>query len=292
MDAPQVALLPDGRRLHLQHGPIDLVIEAFGEREEVGSAYRQARDRFRTVLGELVEELPQLRKPVGLEGRPLIPTGPAAQRMVAAVSPHRDVFVTPMAAVAGSVADEVMDATVAGRDLNKAYINNSGDIAVHLTPGETLSLGIVGELFRPTIDGTAELTFEEPVRGVATSGWQGRSLSFGIADAVTVLAKNAAAADVAATLIANAVNVDHPAIERAPARDMDDQSDLGDLLVTVGVGDLDHATVDAALAAGYATAKRMEGAGLIAGAVLVLKKEMRATGALPGMAQITLPVTA
>ena len=292
MDVPQVALLPDGRRLHLQHGPIDLVIEAFGEREEVGAAYRQARDRFRTVLGELVEELPQLRKPVGVEGRPLIPTGPTAQRMVAAVSPHRDVFVTPMAAVAGSVADEVMDALVAGRDLNKAYINNSGDIAVHLTPGETLRLGIVGELFRPTIDGTAELTFEEPVRGVATSGWQGRSLSFGIADAVTVLAKNAAAADVAATLIANAVNVDHPAIERAPARDMDDQSDLGDLLVTVGVGDLDHATVDAALAAGYATAKRMEGAGLIAGAVLILKKEMRATGTLTSMAQITLPVSA
>jgi len=268
------------------------VIEAFGEREEVGAAYRQARDRFRTVLGELVEELRQLRKPVGVDGKHLIPTGPTAQLMVAAVTPHRDVFVTPMAAVAGSVADEVMDALVAGRDLNKAYINNSGDIAVHLTPGETLRLGIVGELFRPTIDGKAELTFEEPVRGVATSGWRGRSLSFGVADAVTVLAKNAAAADVAATLIANAVNVDHPAIERAPARDMDDQSDLGDLLVTVGVGDLDHATVDAALAAGYATAKRMEGAGLIAGAVLVLKKEMRATGALPGMAQITLPVTA
>jgi ApbE superfamily uncharacterized protein (UPF0280 family) len=269
-----------------------LVIEAFGEREEVGAAYRQARDRFRTVLRELVEELPQLRKPVGVDGKHLIPTGPTAQRMVAAVSPHRDVFVTPMAAVAGSVADEVMDALVAGRDLNKAYINNSGDIAVHLTPGETLRLGIVGELFRPTIDGTAELTFEEPVRGVATSGWQGRSLSFGIADAVTVLAKNAAAADVAATLIANAVNVDHPAIERMPARDMEDQSDLGDRLVTVGVGDLDHATVDAALATGYATAKRMEGAGLIAGAVLVLKKEMRATGTLPSMAQITLPVTA
>ena len=152
-------------------------------------------------------------------------------------------------------------------------------------------MGIVGELFRPTIDGTAELTFEGTVRGVATSGWQGRSLSFGIADAVTVLAKNAAAADVAATLIANAVNVDHPAIERVPARDMDDQSDLGDRLVTVGVGDLDHATVDAALAAGFAAAKRLEYAGLIAGAVLVLKKEMRATGTLPSM-EFTLPVSA
>jgi ApbE superfamily uncharacterized protein (UPF0280 family) len=288
MDAPQSALLPDGRRLHLQHGPIDLVIEAFGTRDEVGAAYRQARDRFRTVLGELVEELPELRKPVGAESGGWIPEGPTAQRMLDAIWPHRHVFVTPMAAVAGSVADEVMTALVDGRDLQKAYINNSGDIALHLTPGETLRLGIVGELFQPIIDGTAELTFEEPVRGVATSGWQGRSLSFGIADAVTVLAKSAAAADVAATLIANAVNVEHPAIERAPAGELDDQSDLGNRLVTVGVGELDHDAVDTALAAGFWTAKRMQDAGLIAGAVLVLKKEMRATGNLPA----ALPLTA
>lgn len=294
MDAPQVALLPDGRRLHLQHGPIDLVIEAFGDREEVGAAYRQARDRFQTVLGELVRELPALRTPVG-ENAGLVedvgcwkPEGPTAQRMMEAVWPHRDVFVTPMAAVAGSVADEVMAALVAGRDLQKAYINNSGDIAVHLTPGETLRLGIVGELFRPTIDGTAELHHDQPARGVATSGWQGRSQSFGIADAVTVLAQTAAAADVAATLIANAVNIDDPAIERAPATDLDDQSDLGDRLVTIGVGDLEHAAVDAALAAGFVAAKGMQDKGLIAGAVLVLKKEMRATGTLPA----ALPVTA
>jgi len=286
MDAPQVALLPDGRRLHLQHGPIDLVIEAFGDRDEVGAAYRQARDRFRTVLGELVGELSRLREPVAADIPRWTPDGPTARRMMQAVWPHREVFVTPMAAVAGSVADEVMAALVAGRELKKAYINNSGDIAVHLAPGQSLRLGIVGELFRPTIDGTAELTFENPVRGVATSGWQGRSLSFGIADAVTVLAENAAAADVAATLIANAVNVDHPSIERAPATELDEQSDLGDRLVTLGVGDLDHAAVDEALAAGFRVAKRMEDAGLIAGAVLVLKKEMRATGTLPGMAQI------
>ena len=245
MDAPQVALLPDGRRLHLQHGPIDLLIEAFGERDEVGAAYRQARDRFRTVLGELVGELSQLRKPVAGDSARWTPEGPTARRMMQAVWPHRDVFVTPMAAVAGSVADEVMAALVAGRELTKAYINNSGDIAVHLTPGQSLRLGIVGELFRPTIDGTAEMTFDNPVRGVATSGWQGRSHSFGIADAVTVL-----------------------------------------------VGDLDHAAVDEALAAGFRVAKRMEDAGLIAGAVLVLKKEMRATGSLPGMAQISLPAKA
>jgi len=286
MDAPQSALLPDGRRLHLQHGPIDLVIEAFGDREEVGAAYRQARDRFQTVLGELVEELPELRKPVGESAGRWTPAGPTAKRMMDAVWPHRHVFVTPMAAVAGSVADEVMMALVDGRDLQKAYINNSGDIAIHLTSGQALRLGIVGELFRPTIGSTAELTHDQPVRGVASSGWQGHSWSFGIADAVTVLADTAAAADVAATLIANAVDADHPAIERAPAATLDDHTDLGDALVTTAVGELDAGTVTAALDAGWAVASAMIECGRILGAALILRKKMQVVGevlaAFPG----------
>ncbi len=286
MSDPQAALLPDGRRLHLQHGPIDLVIEAVGAREEVGAAYRQARDRFRTVLSELVEELDLLRAPVG-ETRPN-PEGPVARRMIDAVWPHGETFVTPMAAVAGAVADEIADALVAGRDLEKAYVNNSGDIAVRLSPGAELRLGIVGELFRPTIDGTALLTFDRPVRGVATSGWQGRSWSFGIADAVTVIAPTAAAADVAATLIGNAVDVDHPAVERAPASSLDDQTDLGDRPVTVGVGELDATARRAALDAGEAAAEKMIRRGLVVGVVLTLQQDMRAIGDVPA----ALPATA
>lgn len=278
MDTLQVAILPDGRRLHLQHGPIDLVIEAYGEREEVCAAYRQAGDRFQTVLSELVEELPVLRKPVAGEGSRSVATGPIAVRMLDAVRPHRSVFVTPMAAVAGSVADEVMAALVAGRELQKAYVNNSGDIAIHLTTGETLRLGIVGELFRSTIDGTAEITYIQPVRGVATSGWQGNSWSFGIADAVTVLADTAAAADVAATLIANAVDADSPAIERTPASSIDDYTDLGDALVTTAVGYLDTSIIKAALNAGNAAASWMLEEGLIRGAALMLKGEIRSVG--------------
>ncbi len=286
MTSPQVSLLPDGRRLHLQHGPIDLVIEAFGDRQEIGAAYRQARDRFGTLLSELVEELNVLRQPL-CDPRPDV-KGPTAIRMLDAAWPHRDTFVTPMAAVAGSVADEVMTALADRRELEKAYINNSGDISVYLTPGNTLKLGIVGQLFQPAIDGTAELSFDRAVRGVATSGWQGRSWSFGIADAVTVLAETAAAADVAATLIANAVNADHPAVERVAASEMDDQTDLGDRLVTVNVGDLDAGTVEAALAEGMTASQRMRDAGLISAAVLVLKNEIRAIGDVPA----ALPETA
>ena len=286
MNSPLAGLLPDGRRLHLQHGPIDLVIEAFGPRDEIGAAYRQARTRFETVLTELVEELAVLRQPVR-DPRPGV-AGPTAIRMMDAVWPHRDTFVTSMAAVAGSVADEVMASLIDGRSLDKAYINNSGDISVYLTPGQTLRLGIVGQLFRPAIDGTAELSFDRPVRGVATSGWQGRSWSLGIADAVTVLAESAAAADVAATLIANNVNVEYPTIERAPASELDDQTDLGNRLVTVDVGRLDADGVAAALNKGMQTAQHMCDCGLITAAVLVLKEEIRAIGDVPA----ALPETA
>jgi hypothetical protein len=46
MSGARSARLPDGR-LHLQHGPIDLVIEAFGAPDEVVRAYDQATARFR-----------------------------------------------------------------------------------------------------------------------------------------------------------------------------------------------------------------------------------------------------
>ena len=196
------------------------------------------------------------------------PRGSVAARMEAAVWPHRRVFVTPMAAVAGAVADEVLAAAAADRNLAKAYVNNSGDIAVHLQPGETLRLGIVGDLDRPAIDGTAAI--EPGIGGIATSGWRGRSLSFGIADAVTTLAKDAAAA-----VIANAVDADHPSIARAPASSLDDLTDLGDRRVTTSVGPLDAATVSAALDSGQACADRLASAGLICGAALILRSELR-----------------
>lgn len=271
-----VALLPDGR-LHLQHGPIDLVIEAFGEAVEVGRAYRQAAAAFDGLLARLVEELDLLRAPVGRR-RPR-PAGPVARRMVAAVWPHRRVHVTPMAAVAGAVADEVLAAMVAGRELRRAYVNDGGDIALFLQPGERFETGIVGRLEAPAIDAVAAIDAAMPVRGIATSGRSGRSFSLGIADAVTVLAQSAAAADAAATLIANAVDVDHPAVVRRPARELDETSDLGDRLVTVAVGPLEPETVAAALDAGAAAAEAMRARGRIHAAALMLAGAVRTVGA-------------
>jgi ApbE superfamily uncharacterized protein (UPF0280 family) len=259
---------PDGR-LHLQHGPIDLIVEAFGAREEVEAAYRQATDRFGDILPTLVRELPALRRPVS-GAYPLL-QGPVARRMAEAVWPHRAVFITPMAAVAGAVADEMLQAMLAGRTLDKAYVNDGGDIAIHLSLGHSLRAGI----FAQALDGAVTLTHDRPVRGIATSGRGGRSFSRGIADSATVLARTAAAADAAATLIANAVNIDHPAIERRPARDLDPDSDLGDLPVTVAVGDLPKAAIDEALDRGLEEARRLRRLGLIEGAAISLFGEWR-----------------
>ncbi|HKF62596.1 MAG TPA: UPF0280 family protein [Dongiaceae bacterium] len=272
----QRARLGDGR-LHLNHGPIDLIIEAFGEKAEIEAAYEQAWARFPSILPELTRELPILRRPMG-EAMPAL-AGPVARRMAEAVWPFRRRFITPMAAVAGAVAEEMLAALIAGRRLAKAYVNDGGDIALHLGPGERFTAGIVAELEAPAIAGQAEIAASDAVRGIATSGRGGRSFSLGIADAVTVLAASAAAADAAATMIANAVDLDHPAIARRPAASLDPDSDLGDLPVTVGVGALSPDDVAAALDAGRARALEYARAGLILAAMLQLCGERRIVSA-------------
>lgn len=275
------AVLPDGR-LHLQHGPIDIIAQAFGTPAEVKLGYAQATQRFGTILSELVAELPQLRTPIGTTPPAL--QGVIARRMAAAVWPYRRVYVTPMAAVAGSVAEEVLGAMLAGRRITRAYVNNGGDIALHLEPGESLTLGVVADQDRPAIDARASIRADDPVRGIATSGWRGRSQSLGIADAATVFAATAAAADAAATMIANAVDIDHPAVLKRPARSLRDDSDLGELPVTVDVGRLDGPSIDLALGRGIEKAQALRRRGLVHAAWISLQGRSRAllTPARPG----------
>ena len=275
----QTALLPDGR-LHLQHGPIDCLCRAWGAAAEVRAAYAQAAAAFPAILPALCAELAHLRAP--LPSAP--PAGEVAQAMHAACAPFSPAFITPMAAVAGAVADAVLASMTRGRALDRAFVNNGGDIAFHLAPGQSLRCGLVADLAAPALDGTFDLRADHPARGLATSGRAckgqgGRSFSFGIADAVSVLAATAARADAAASVIANAVDLPgHPAILRRPARDIDPDSDLGARRVTVGVGALSHAETAAALDAGGRVAEGLLGTNLIHAAVLMLRGEVRTRG--------------
>jgi uncharacterized protein len=270
-DRARITLLPDGRRLHLHDGPIDLIVEAFGAVREVNLAYRAAAARFVTVLDELCSELPLLRQPARLGGPQ--PGGVVAKRMFAAAAPYcAHTFITPMAAVAGAVAEEILQAMTSAASLSRAYVNNGGDIALHLAPGERFIVGMVERPDNPSLFGQLELHSSHPVRGIATSGWRGRSFSLGIADAVTVLADRAAMADAAATIIANAVDLPaHPNVARVPARNLAPDSDLGDRPVTQDVGELSPVEIAAALDAGAVVAQRLALENLIRSAALHLR---------------------
>jgi ApbE superfamily uncharacterized protein (UPF0280 family) len=277
----QIRLLSDGRRLHLHDGPIDLIVEAFGAAAEISAAYRAAAERFVNVLDELCSELSFLRQP-SRSGGPLA-VGVIAKRMAAAVAPYGEwTFITPMAAVAGAVAEEILGTMTSAASLSRAYVNDGGDIALHLSPGEHFVVGMVERPDRPSLLGTATLDSTQPVRGIATSGWRGRSFSLGIADAVTVLADRAAMADAAATIIANAVDLPgHSGVTRVPARDLAPDSDLGDRLVTQAVGDLSDEDVWAALRAGMIVAEMLTSEGLIHSAALRLRGQTRIVGLPP-----------
>jgi hypothetical protein len=184
-----------------------------------------------------------------------------------------------MAAVAGSVAEEVLGAMLGAARLDRAYVNNGGDIALHLADGEQFTVGLMDRPHGRGLLRTMVIDADDSVRGVATSGRHGRSFSLGIADAVTVLARTASQADAAATIIANAVDLPlHPAIVRCPANALQPDSDLGARLVTRDVGRLSDGEIEAALAAGAHCARQLLVAGLIEGAALRLLGETVAVG--------------
>ena len=270
MQLPTAKMLPDGCRLHLHHGPIDLIIEAFGPGKK--QALMKAQTRFSRVLDELVDELQLLRQPC-IKGREF--HSPIANRMQNAVEYYLPDFITPMAAVAGGVADEIIKAMAAIENIDKIYVNNGGDSAFYLTRGQSLKAAIIAQF-------AAEICikFSDPFRGIATSGWEGRSHSLGIADSVSVVAKNCAVADAAATMIANKVNLHgHAAISRIPASEILPDSDLGEQLVTIQVGDLTDIEIDEAFCGGVALAGRLVQDEVIGAAMIILKNQMRQIGA-------------
>jgi len=277
-------ILSDGR-YHFQDGPIDLIIGADGRKAILNKCIEDCWRRFSGVLPALMQDLHVLKQEVAREvGEPILACS-VSQAMWRACARH-DVAerLTPMAAVAGSVADDLITC-FHQEGIARAFINNGGDIAFHLALDAQYVIGLHADPTRLAdpaalaaraasllVSGTS------PIRGVATSGWRGRSFSFGIADAVTILAKSAAIADAAATVVGNAVNVEAPCIERKAADTLKDNADLGSRLVTTQVGKLTPVEVDAALQAGCERAKRLMDQNIIFGAVIQLQGSTRHVG--------------
>ena len=271
--------MPQENRLYLHHGPIDIIAHVDGPDKIRSDLYKCAKKRFSTVLEELVSELDLLKLPWS-EVHPE-PQGRIARKMFNAVR-GTGAFITPMAAVAGAVAEEILETMLnqAKSDvsclekISRMYVNNGGDISFWLNYGSSFTIGVVDNPQRPELNTKVCLPYESPVRGLATSGWRGRSQSLGIADAVTVLARSSACADAAATMIANNVNIEYPGIIRKPASDVKDDSDLGMHPVTVKVPQLPEKEVSRALQNGAEIAKALIRAVKIQSAYLSMQEQI------------------
>ncbi len=178
---------------------------------------------------------------------------------------------TPLAAVAGAVADEVA-ARAIDLGADRVIVNNGGDIAVRVNTGERVVVG----LKLPGSDnlfGQLHVEGGSGIGGVASSGWAGRSHSPGVADMVTVWGCSAGLADAAATFIAGKTVVYSKNIQQTRACELDSLSDLGDTFVTETVGRLTSAKRLEALDQGVSAAERIYEKGLLRGYMLHVQGE-------------------
>ncbi|MCX5872364.1 MAG: UPF0280 family protein [Deltaproteobacteria bacterium] len=251
-----------------------MIIEAFqGPRPRPDLCVDAAKFSIK-ILGEIAARKDQLSEPVV---NSLPPSGDGVPfkmwegaRQVGA----RDL--TPMATVAGAVADATADFLHAF-EMSKTIVNNGGDIAIRLAGGESVNVGIRSDINRPEITHRISISEDLGIGGVCTSGLGGRSFTRGIASATTILARSAVLADAAATAVANATFIDHPNIVRRLADKLDPQTDLKGVEVTCSVGDLEEEFVEACLYKALAYAETLADKGTIFGAVVSIKGQPRIT---------------
>jgi ApbE superfamily uncharacterized protein (UPF0280 family) len=188
--------------------------------------------------------------------------------MIDSVTAIGDDDLTPMAAVAGTIADAVAD-WLYERGATRVIVDNGGDIAIRLSPGEHATVGVRPQITSPLISHVINLK-SGLSWGVATSGLGGRSFTRGIASAVTVLAANASVADAAATSVANACIVDAPYLVQLPAEEMDPHSDLTGIRVTVASGLLSSEKIGLAVRRAGRKAENFSRRNIIIGAFIAL----------------------
>ena len=212
-----IAAMPYDKAIHMlagggvmvECGPMRLVIRAWVGRVPQPQAAARAAEEAVTFLERLArvrpllgggwhERLPRLREPLAL-------------KMAASVAAVGDEDLTPMAAVAGTIADAVADFLV-DRGQTRVIVENGGDVAVRIGDGEAVTVGIRPEVGEARMAQVIALGPERASWGVATSGLGGRSLTRGVVSAAMVVAGDAARADAAATAVANASLVEDDAV--------------------------------------------------------------------------------
>ncbi len=253
-------------------GPISMTISASERGAPRTDAATQGARCAEALLAGLSPYVHVAKQNImGLTASPELPE--VLNLMIAAARGTDDPTVTPMVAVAGSIADLVLGEVLAA-GATTAVVNNGGDIALRVEPGRTIRVGIAADITTKQVICVLNVTAQSGIGGVCTSGLGGRSFTKGIASAAVAIASSAAVADAAATLLGNATLVDDPAVEQCPAEFIDADTDIMGHLVTVKVGPLRAEKVIKALQQGLALGKKWVDQGMLAGVVLVVQGQM------------------
>lgn len=270
-DDRKVERLPGGKAVLAENGPLRLTIQAYsgdaGEKMDLDIAAGAAEYAF-LCLEQVALDYPLLRQRHGLMTR--LPDCNIARRMLASVRTVGDEDLTPMAAVAGTIADSVADWLIEA-GATKAIVDNGGDIAIRLGQDASIRVGLRPRVGSSNISQLVDTNRGYSSWGINTSGMGGRSLTRGIASAVTAFAEKSSLADAAATAIANNCFIPDADIQQVPANTLDPNTDLGQLLVTLGVQEVADDTAVRALNNGYERAIQILDAGHIRGAILVVQ---------------------
>ena len=261
-----------------QWGPMRLSISSFLGKVPQPEMNLRAADEAFDCLAVVARLKKELRNPWHKATVQMLE--PLGRKMLESVRAVGDKFLTPMAAVAGTIADTVAD-FLFSRGMTKVIVNNGGDIAVRLMAPNGVRVGLREDVesreFSRTVSLAVPAEKEGASFGIATSGLGGRSLTCGIASAATVIAGTASMADAAATAVANASFVDCPGVVRKPAEEIDPQTDIRGIPVTVGVQDLDLQTRVEAVSRSLALAEKLIAQHLILGAMVAVGGELGMT---------------
>lgn len=268
MNKIKYSVIKDGVVL-VDYGPVTMTLEARKGGVPYTDAAVHGAQRALDAFEAIAEHLDFLRTPVGGIGR-ISPDLPLpVRKMAESVKLLQEEDFTPMAAVAGTTSDFAVEAMVEC-GASYAIANNGGDIAYYMAPeeGESLRVGLISDISTGHVSHLLKIDSLDKIRGLATSGLGGRSLTRGIASAVTVMSSDSSKADAAATAIANACICDDPAILQCPASEIDYGTDIPGLMVTKSVGRLRHGSPESALQAGSDRAKELLDREMIQGAVI------------------------
>ncbi|WP_302795289.1 hypothetical protein [Cloacibacillus evryensis] len=283
MTTTKYSVIQEGT-VYIDYGPITMTLEARREGYPFTEAAVTGAERVLEVFNDFTVYLDFLRKPVGAIASVPDNAPQTVRKMTESVMLLGEGDFTSLAAVAGTTSDFAVEAMAAcGADY--ALANNGGDIAWYISMKQKsfLNVGLISDVSSGRTTHSLKIKSFGEIRGLATSGLGGRSLTRGIASAVTALAANSSMADAAATAIANACYCDDPAIEQCKAVELDYGTDIPELYVTKSVGILPDKSALIAASAGVERAEQLIDKGIICGAVIFVANEMRIAVSKNGM---------